>query len=169
MLFTRSEKHDALSLVSTRWEEGGKTMRVEHVMTKNVICCVPTNTAQEAAQLMARHSIGALPVITAPHQAFLEGIVTDRDLCCKVLADAKSAEGTVLAGLMTRDPVTCTPQMGIDDCEKLMKRHSLRRIPVVDTTGCCIGIVSEVDIESRPAQHKARKVAGASVSGRTRA
>ena len=53
-------------------------MTVEHVMTKNVICCVPTNTAQEAAQLMARHSIGALPVITAPHQAFLGGIVTDR-------------------------------------------------------------------------------------------
>jgi CBS domain-containing protein len=117
-------------------------MKIADIMTKRVICCTPTQTAQEAAELMERHDVGALPVISDRAQPFLEGIVTDRDLCCSVLPQGKSPENILVADLMTQDPMTCTPDDSVSHGEKLMTKHGVRRLPVVDMNNCCIGIVS---------------------------
>jgi CBS domain-containing protein len=134
------------------------TMKIADIMTKQVTCCTPTHTAHEAAELMKLHDVGALPVICDSEQPFLEGIVTDRDLCCAVLGEGKSPGVTLVADLMTRDPVTCGPEDSVGHCEKLMEKHSVRRIPVVDSNGCCIGIVSQVDLASHASRRVFRKL-----------
>jgi CBS domain-containing protein len=121
-------------------------MLVRDVMSRKVIFCTPSDTAQAAAQSMKLHGVGALPVVSDLVHAKLEGIVTDRDLCCSVIAEAKLADKTRIAEVMTRNPVVCTPENTLEDCEALMQEHQFRRIPVVDNQGRCVGIVAQADI-----------------------
>ena len=121
-------------------------MLVKDVMSRKVIFCTLSDTAQAAARRMKLHRVGALPVVSDFLNAKLEGIVTDRDLCCSVIAGAMLAEKTKIAEVMTRNPVTCTPENTLEDCEALMQEHQIRRIPVVDNQGRCIGIIAQADI-----------------------
>ena len=121
-------------------------MLVKDVMTKKVIFCTPSDTAQATARAMKLHRVGALPVVSDLVNAKLEGIVTDRDLCCSIVAEAKLPEKTRIAEVMTRNPVTCAPDNTLEDCEALMQEHQIRRIPVVDNRGRCVGIVAQADI-----------------------
>jgi CBS domain-containing protein len=121
-------------------------MLVKDVMSTKVIFCTPSDTAQTAARNMKFHQVGALPVVSDILNPKLEGIVTDRDLCCRVIAEARLAEKTKIADVMTRNPVTCTPENTLEHCETLMQEHQVRRIPVVDNQGRCVGIVAQADI-----------------------
>lgn len=121
-------------------------MLVKNVMTTKVIFCTPSDTAQTAARNMKLHQVGALRVVSDLLNQKLEGIVTDRDLCCSVVAEARLAERTKIADVMTRNPVTCAPENTLEDCEALMQHHQIRRIPVVDNQGRCVGIVAQADI-----------------------
>jgi len=76
--------------------------------------------------MMKARGVGALPVVSDAERRRLEGIVTDRDLCCSVLAEGKLAETTKIADVMTCNPVTCTPENTLDDCEKLMQAYQIR-------------------------------------------
>jgi CBS-domain-containing membrane protein len=72
--------------------------------------------------------------------------VTDRDLCCGVVAAGKNADAVQVADLMTGIPVTCGPEYTLDECAELMQENQIRRIPVVNNRGRCIGIVAQADI-----------------------
>ena len=121
-------------------------MLVKDTMSKKVVFCTLSDTAQEAARIMKTHGVGALPVVSDFASARLEGIVTDRDLCCSIVAEAKLAETTKIADVMTRNPVTCAPENTLEVCESLMQKHQIRRIPVIDDKGRCVGIVAQADI-----------------------
>ena len=121
-------------------------MLVKEVMSKDLVFCTPSDTAQAAAKTMKDRSVGALPVLSDAQNRKLEGIVTDRDLCCAVIAEAKLGETTKIAAVMTCNPVTCAPENTLDDCEKLMQMHQVRRLPVVDLQGRCVGIVTQADV-----------------------
>jgi CBS domain-containing protein len=121
-------------------------MLVKDVMSKNLYCCVPSDTAQAAAKTMRDQGVGALPVVSDTTNRRLEGIVTDRDLCCGVVAGAKLAETTRIADVMTRDPIACAVENTLEDCEELMEKHQVRRLPVTDGQGRCIGVVAQADI-----------------------
>jgi len=121
-------------------------MLVKEVMSKDLAFCTPSDTAQAAAKTMKNRSIGALPVLSDAQNHKLEGIVTDRDLCGAVIAEAKLAEATKIADVMTCNPVTCAPDNTLDDCEKLMQLHQVRRLPVVDSQGRCVGLIAQADI-----------------------
>jgi CBS domain-containing protein len=121
-------------------------MLVKDTMSKKVVFCMLSDTAQEAARIMKIHGVGALPVVSDFASARLEGIVTDRDLCCSIVAEAKLAETTKIADVMTRNPVTCAPENTLEDCESLMQKHQIRRIPVIDDKRRCVGIVAQADI-----------------------
>ena len=64
-------------------------MLVTELMTTTVICCTPQDSAQTVATLMEKHDIGGLPVVSEITDPLLEGIVTDRDLCCSVVAGTR--------------------------------------------------------------------------------
>jgi CBS domain-containing protein len=121
-------------------------MLVSELMSRQIVCCTPWDTAQTAANLMKTHGVGAIPVVLDRADALLEGIVTDRDLCCSVVAGAKKANAIKIAELMTRVPVTCEPDDTLEFCEELMQENQVRRIPVVDKRGRCIGIVAQADM-----------------------
>jgi CBS domain-containing protein len=124
-------------------------MLVKDLMTKCVVSCSPWDTAQTAANLMKAHDVGAIPVVWDRADPLLEGIVTDRDLCCGVVAEAKRSDAITISELMTPVPVTCQSESTIEECEELMQENQVRRIPVVDERGRCIGMVALADI----AQH----------------
>lgn len=121
-------------------------MLVRELMTKGIVCCTPWDTARAAASLMKKHTVGAIPVVSELSDPLLEGIVTDRDLCCGVVAEAKNADAIQLSELMTPVPVTCEAEDTIEDCEELMQENQVRRIPVVDKRGRCVGIVAQADL-----------------------
>ena len=151
-------------------------MLVKDVMSKNLYCCVPSDTAQAAAKTMTAQGVGALPIVADSTNRKLQGIVTDRDLCCSVVAGAKLAETTRIADVMTRNPIVCAAENTLEDCEELMQKHRVRRLPVTDKQGRCIGVVSQADIAlhapagrvakmvseiSKPAKRRVVQAAGA--------
>lgn len=120
-------------------------MKVKDIMSKKVICCAATDAAQHAAQLMKTHNVGCVPVTEYQTTRKLVGAVTDRDLCIRLVCEGLTA-ATPVSSVMTRKLVTCRAEDTLDACEALMQKHQLRRIPIVDTHGDCIGIVSQADI-----------------------
>ena len=99
--------------------------RCNEVMTKDPVCCLPNDTAAKAAQLMKRGNIGSIPVIENEQTRKLVGIVTDRDLALKVVAEGLDAKSTKVEALMTRKVVTCYPE---DDLQKALDAMSRRSI-----------------------------------------
>ena len=77
------------------------------LMTKNPIWCVSTDSVSNAAQLMKREEVGLLPVVEEQQNKKVIGVVTDRDLVVTVIAEGRRPEATVIADVMTRNPVTC--------------------------------------------------------------
>jgi CBS domain-containing protein len=121
-------------------------MLAKDLMTSAVVCCTPSDTAQKAASLMKAYGVGAMAVVADTLDPMLEGIETDRDLCCGVVAAGKNADAVQVADIMTRIPVTCGPEYTLDECLQLMQENQIRRIPVVNNRGRCIGIVAQADI-----------------------
>jgi len=144
-------------------------MKVKDLMTVKVVCCRPSDTAQQAAKLMKEHNVGAIPVVSDLTLRRLEGIVTDRDLCCRAIAEGSVPE-IEIEQLMTRNLVTCKPADSLETCLQLMQKHHIRRVPVADEKGSCIGIVAEADIALRaPAAKVGKTVAEISRPLRRRA
>jgi CBS domain-containing protein len=120
-------------------------MLVRELMTDEVVCCTPWDMARAAVSLMKKQGVGAIPVVSALSDPLLEGIVSDRDLCCGVVADAKNADAIKISELMTPVPVMCEPEYSVEECGELMQESKVRRIPVVDKRGRCVGMVSQAD------------------------
>jgi CBS domain-containing protein len=119
------------------------------VMTLNPVCCLPTDVVSQAATLMKEADIGPIPVVEDPESMKLIGIVTDRDLAIKVVAEAKDANSMKIADVMTRDPVRCRQEEDIQEVLERMSGYQVRRIPVVDENNCIVGIISQADIANR--------------------
>ena len=124
-------------------------MRAREVMTPRPACCTPDDTAQDVATVMRDRDCGCVPIIDQS-TAKLLGIVTDRDLAVRGVAVGSSAD-TRIGDLMTASPQCCTETDPLDKVEWLMSTHQVRRMPVVDADGVCVGIISQADL-ARAAQ-----------------
>ena len=124
-------------------------MRVKHVMTKDPLCCVPSDSAQRAASLMREAGAGSIPVVESLERRRLVGIVTDRDLCMKVIAEGCEPGATAVADCMTLKVVSCSAADSIQKVTELMKENQIRRVTVVDPEGCLQGIVALADVVER--------------------
>ena len=121
-------------------------MLVKDLMTTVLVSCTPWDSAARAASLMEAHGIGAVLVVADPSDPLLEGIVTDRDVCRGVVAAGRKADVVQVADLMAPIPITCGPEDTLEACEELMQEGQVRRIPVVNNRGRCVGIVAQADI-----------------------
>jgi len=119
------------------------------VMTKDPVCCLPTDTAAKAAQLMRNENIGSIPVIENEQNRKLVGIVTDRDLAMKVVAGGLDAKSTRVEGVMTSKVVTCHAGDDLQKALDAMSEHQLRRLPVVDDGHKILGIIAQADVATR--------------------
>ena len=136
-----------------RWPGHGAGERRSHESAghheQDTFLLAATDTLQRAAQLMKEHDVGAIPVVNDCDERRLLGIITDRDICMKVVAQGNLTSTAKVSEAMTSTPATCRPNESIEGCESLMKRHQVRRIPVVDSSGVCLGMVSQADIALR--------------------
>jgi CBS domain-containing protein len=122
-------------------------MKVADVMAPNPVCCIAQNSALDAAWLMRAHNLGCLPVVSGPTTRRLIGIVTDRDLCMAVIPRGCAPSSVKVAQAMTAEPIVCLSDDDLEDCLALMRQHSLRRMPVVDKHGACVGLISQTDFD----------------------
>ena len=119
------------------------------IMTQNIECCVPSTTVDQVAKLMKFKYVGPIPIVENLRTKKLLGIVTDRDLVLKVLGDSHDPKTTKVEDVMTHRPITCGPDDSVDEALKLMERHQVRRLPIVNQFSQLIGIISEADIATR--------------------
>ena len=122
-------------------------MKCSDVMTKNPKTCAPTDVVAQAAQLMKSEDVGPIPIVG--DNGKLEGIITDRDIVLKVVAEGRDPKTTKLAEVMTTDLISCTADGDIEEMLDLMEDNQVRRIPVVDASGRLLGIIAQADIATR--------------------
>ena len=119
------------------------------VMTKEPVCCLPSDTAVKAARLMRDSDVGPIPVVENEQTKRLVGIVTDRDLALKVVAEGRDPNAVKVEEVMTREPATCRAEDELQKAVRLMAERQLRRIPVVDEGGKIVGIIAQADVATK--------------------
>ncbi len=124
-------------------------MKCKAIMTKDPVCCVSTDTAMAAAEIMKSEDIGSLPVVDDKASKRLAGIVTDRDLALEVVAAGRDPKSVKIADVMKSGLVTCKTTDDVKKAIDKMSDHQIRRIPVVDEEGCIVGIIAQADVATR--------------------
>lgn len=134
-------------------------MRVQDLMTKDPACVTPGATIREAAQLMQREDTGVVPVVEEQGASRrLVGVVTDRDIAIRVVAQGRSADTRVSEVMTSNRLATCSPNDDVNAVMEAMASEQVRRIPIVDERGSLVGIVAQADIvrkadDERKAEH----------------
>ena len=135
-------------------------MRVADLMTRHVEFIDAGATVQEAAELMGELDVGALPVGTA---AELDGIVTDRDILYRVVAEGRGPE-TPVRDVASRPVIGCGGEDTLQAAMDLMAAHHIRRLAVRDAEGRVLGWITMSDlarhllVESGPVQEALRGI-----------
>jgi CBS domain-containing protein len=96
--------------------------------------------------MMVEHDCGAIPVVSSQSDKRPVGVVTDRDIVCRIVAAGKDTLRSTAKECMSSPVVTVTPDTGLEKCCQAMEEAQIRRAPVVDASGSCCGIVSQADI-----------------------
>jgi len=112
-------------------------------MTQNPTCCRADTSVQAAAKLMMDNDCGEIPVLDDNGSPV--GVITDRDIACRCVAEGKSHD-TRVGDVMSSPVVTVKPTTSFADCCATMEQNQIRRVPVVDDSGKCCGMVSQADI-----------------------
>jgi CBS domain-containing protein len=123
--------------------------RCGDVMTREPVCCEPADSIVRAAQLMKSEDVGAVPVVESRSSRKLVGIVTDRDIVVRVVAEGRTVENATVRDAMTNNQVTCREDDDVTQAVARMAERKVRRILVVDGTGTLRGIISQADIATR--------------------
>jgi CBS domain-containing protein len=114
------------------------------VMTSDPACCTPNTTLDQVAKMMVQNNCGEIPVIDINDQPI--GVVTDRDIVCRVVADGKNPIAHTAETCMSQPVVTVKADDPIEQVVSTMEKHQIRRVPVVDERGCSAGIIAQADV-----------------------
>jgi len=123
--------------------------KCSEVMTGNPVCCLQDDMVADVAELMRSENSGSIPVVENKETKNLVGIVTDRDLALRIVAEGLDAKSTKVEVVMTRKVVTCLANDDLQKALDAMAEHQLRRIPVVDNDNRVVGIISQADVATR--------------------
>ena len=121
-------------------------MKVKDVMTADPACCISETALQEVAQMMVDHDCGEIPVVDSKETKRPIGVITDRDIVCRTVANGLNPLDLTVGDCMTTPCVTVTPEISVGQCAWIMEDKKIRRVPVVDADGRCCGIVALADI-----------------------
>ena len=123
-------------------------MECREVMTDNPICCLPYDLVNQVARVMRRENIGSVPVVSGDHSKELIGIITDRDLAIKVVAESRDPNRTIVAEVMTHAIVVCRENDELSSATTAMNEYQILSVPVIDQGGRLVGIISQADVAS---------------------
>jgi CBS domain-containing protein len=115
---------------------------IKEVMTRDVRACEPNATVAEAAKVMAQEDVGPVPIV---EDGRLVGIVTDRDIVVRVVAEGRDPNATTVREIASTELVTVSPDDDLDDALNLLAERQVRRLPVVEGDRL-VGIVAQADI-----------------------
>lgn len=118
-------------------------MKVNELMSAKVEFTTQTATTKEAARQMHDTHVGALPVMDGDK---LVGIITDRDICCKVTATGRDAGWTKVEEVMVRNVTTCADDIDVSDAANIMIEHNIRRLTVTRQDSSVVGLLSVDDL-----------------------
>jgi CBS domain-containing protein len=116
--------------------------QIREIMTENPKTCGPQDSVIDAAKLMASEDVGPIPIVEGGN---LVGIVTDRDIVIRVVAEGRDARSTTLGEIASTDIATVSPDDDLDRAIEVMGSKQIRRIPVVEGQRI-IGIVAQADV-----------------------
>jgi CBS domain-containing protein len=119
------------------------------VMTRYPTCCTPGTSLDRVAQLMVLQDCGEIPIVEDEVSRVPIAVVTDRDIVCRVLARGKNPLEYTAESCMSQPIVTVPEEMFVDDVLATMEKHQIRRVPVVNAGGQCVGVISQADIAWR--------------------
>ncbi|MDB5050453.1 MAG: putative signal-transduction protein containing cAMP-binding and domain [Fibrobacteres bacterium] len=121
-------------------------MKVSDIMTSDPACGVGENSLVEIAKLMKDCDCGALPILENEANRKPAGMITDRDIVIRALAEGKDPFLTQAEECMTPSVISVRPDDDIDECIRLMEKNKVRRIIVVDSKGAVAGLVTQGQI-----------------------
>ena len=133
-------------------------MKIKEIMTASPACCTPETSLREVAAMFVDHDCGAIPVVDSVDTRRPIGIVTDRDIACRAVAKGLNALELTARDCMSSPSVTIQEDASLDEAIQLMEDNRVRRLPVVDERGRCIGVVAQADIALSAGKGKTAEV-----------
>jgi CBS-domain-containing membrane protein len=119
-------------------------MKISQIMKTDVEACGVDDNLAAAASRMWDCDIGCLPVLDAEGQ--LAGVVTDRDICMAAFTRGERLQDIPVSIAMAKEVLSCSPDATLVEAEEVMRSGQVRRLPVIDSDGCLVGIVSLNDL-----------------------
>lgn len=117
-------------------------MKVREIMTTRIVSVEPNTTVHDAAVMMNRNNIGAVPVVEGGN---VRGMLTDRDIVLRCVADSRDAAGVKVADICSQGAVSVSPEQNVSEAMNLMSTEQVRRLPVVEN-GRIVGMLSLADV-----------------------
>lgn len=121
-------------------------MKANEIMTSQPVCVTPETPIQEAARLMKDQNVGMLPVVQTEGSKQLIGVITDRDITIRHVAEGHTSTDCPVSEAMTDNVTTASPESDVSDVMEIMGREQVRRIPIVDERGELVGVVAQADV-----------------------
>ncbi len=127
--------------------------KCSEVMTREPVSCEPADPIQRVAEVMKRQDVGAVPIVDAKSSRRLVGILTDRDIVVKCLADGRDPARTTAGELGGDEVITIGADDSVEEALRVMKDHAVRRLPVIDGRDL-VGVISLQDIARNLSEDK---------------
>ena len=121
-------------------------MKVKDIMTSDPVSVTPETRLQEAARMMKQHNVGIIPVVERAGSKQLVGVITDRDIAVRCVAEGHDSSKCPVREAMSSDIQTARADDDVESVMRLMGKEQVRRIPIVDERGGLVGIVAQADI-----------------------
>ncbi|QDU81192.1 Hypoxic response protein 1 [Polystyrenella longa] len=119
-------------------------MKIQKIMTTNVECISPDASVAEVAKRMKTHDIGSVPV--CENEEKLIGMVTDRDIVVRCIAEGRDLNSTTARDIMTTDIIYCCEDQDVTEMAEVMEERKIRRVVVLNEDKKLVGIVSLGDM-----------------------
>jgi CBS domain-containing protein len=120
-------------------------MKARDIMSANPVCITPESGVRDAAKIMQRENVGVVPVVAELSSKKLLGVLTDRDIAIRIVAEGRGPDIRV-SEVMSKNIRTHGPDDSVNDVMQTMGSEQVRRIPIVDEGGSLVGIVAQADI-----------------------
>lgn len=133
-------------------------MQARDFMSETVYCCTRDTSLRDVARTMADCDCGAVPVVDDSEHKRVIGIITDRDIVVRTLARDRNPLELAAGDCMTAQTITVASDTSEEELVRLMEEHQIRRVPVINRDGMCVGIVSQADIARKGNEHEAAEL-----------
>ena len=128
---------------------------IRDVMTSNPCSIDAEKSVAYAAKMMKEEDVGLAPIVEGDK---LVGMLTDRDIAIRVVAEGRNPDQTQVREVASKQVVTIDPQQDLDEALRIMAKHQVRRLPVVEEDGQLVGVVAQADVAREGDERKTGKL-----------